>query len=119
MRARYPVGSRKRRKKILKLAKGYHGARKLRIKAAKEAVMHALRYATIHRRLRKREFRSLWITRINAFVRENGLSYNRFIEGLRKANVAINRKTLAYLCVADPDAMLKYVDIAKKQLAKA
>ncbi|MGC8764738.1 MAG: 50S ribosomal protein L20 [Brevinematia bacterium] len=119
MRARYTVASRKRRKKVLKLAKGYHGARKERIKAAKEAVMHALRYATIDRRKRKRDFRSLWILRINAFVREHGLSYNRFIEGLRKANVAINRKTLANLCIQDSNAMIKYIEIAKQNLSKA
>lgn len=119
MRVRYTVASRKRRKRILKLAKGYHGARKLRIKAAKEAVMHALRYATIHRKQRKRDFRKLWIIRINAFVREQGLSYNRFIEGLKKANIAINRKVLSNLCIEDPEAMLKYVEIAKKSLSKA
>ncbi|MEJ5284135.1 MAG: 50S ribosomal protein L20 [Brevinematia bacterium] len=116
MRARYTVASRERRKKVLKLAKGYHGARKNRIKAAKEAVMHALRYATIDRRNRKRDFRSLWIVRINAFVREHGLNYNRFIEGLRKANVSINRKTLSNLCIEDPDAMLKYIEIAKQHV---
>ncbi|MCX7821441.1 MAG: 50S ribosomal protein L20 [Brevinematales bacterium] len=116
MRARYTVASRARRKKVLKLAKGYHGARKNRIKAAKEAVMHALRYATIDRKNRKRDFRNLWIVRINAFVREHGLNYNRFIEGLRKANVAINRKTLSNLCIEDPSAMLKYIEIAKQHI---
>jgi len=119
MRARYTVASRHKRKKVLKLAKGYHGARKNRIKAAKEAVMHALRYATLDRKNRKRDFRSLWILRINAFVREHGLTYNRFIEGLRKANVSINRKVLSNLCNEDQKAMLQYVELAKQSLNKA
>ncbi len=113
MRVRYTVASRQRRKKILKRAKGFHGARKLRIKAAKEAVMHALRYQYIDRRKRKRVYRSLWITRINAFVRSHGLSYNRFIEGLTKAKVNVNRKLLSNLCVEDPKVMEKYIEIAK------
>ena len=116
MRARYTVAGKKRRKKILDRAKGFHGARKLRIKIAKEAVMHALRYEYIDRRKRKRDFRTLWISRINAFVRESGITYSRFIEGLNKANVKLNRKALSILAVQDPEAMKKYVEIAKSQL---
>lgn len=118
MRVRYTVASKKRKKKILKLAKGFKGARSIRIKVAKEAVMHALRYQYIDRRKRKRDFRSLWITRINAFVRENGITYNKFIEGLRKANIVINRKVLSNLAIEEPEVLKKYVEIAKAQLAK-
>jgi large subunit ribosomal protein L20 len=118
MRVRYTVASRKRRKKILERAKGFHGARKLRIKAAKEAVMHAERYEYIDRRKRKRDFRSLWITRLNAGVRSFGITYSRFIEGLSKAKVAINRKVLSNLAIEDPEALKKYVEIAQQHLGK-
>jgi large subunit ribosomal protein L20 len=118
MRVRYAVAGKKRRKKILDRAKGFHGARKLRIKAAKEAVMHALRYEYVDRRKRKRDFRALWINRINAIVRENGITYSRFIEGLRKAQVEVNRKVLANLAVEDPDVIKKYVEIAKEHAGK-
>ena len=118
MRVRYTVASRKRRNKVLKRAKGFKGARHIRIKAAKEAVMHALRYSYRDRRNKKREFRTLWITRINAFVREAGITYSRFIEGLNKANVKINRKVLSVLCVEDPDTVKKYIEIAKEKVGK-
>ena len=118
MRVRYTVAGKKRKKKILDRAKGFHGARKLRIKAAKEAVMHALRYEYVDRRKRKRDFRALWINRINAIVRENGITYSRFIEGLRKAHVEVNRKVLANLAVEDPDVIKKYVEIAKEHAGK-
>jgi large subunit ribosomal protein L20 len=118
MRARYTVASRKRRKKILQRAKGFHGARKLRIKSAHEAVMHALRYEYRDRRNRKRDFRNLWISRINAFVRENGMTYSRFIEGLHKAKISINRKILSNLAITDPDTIKKYIEIAKNNSGK-
>jgi len=118
MRTRYTVASRKRHKKLLERAKGFHGARKLRIKAAKEAVMHAMRYEYIDRRKRKRDFRGLWITRINACVREYGMTYSRFIEGLSKAKVIVDRKILADLAVRDPDVIKNYVEIAKKHIGK-
>lgn len=118
MRVRYTVAGKKRKKKILDRAKGFHGARKLRIKIAKEAVMHALRYEYVDRRKRKRDFRALWINRINAIVRENGITYSRFIEGLRKAQIEVNRKVLANLAVEDPDVIKKYIEIAKEHAGK-
>lgn len=114
MRVKYT--SRGRRKKIMKLAKGYYASASRRYRIAKEAVMHALRYAWEHRRLRKRQFRALWIMRINAFVRQYGLVYSKFMEGLRKAGVKLDRKMLAELAVKDPQAMLKLIDIAKKNI---
>ncbi len=116
MRVSTSVTTRKRHKKILKRAKGFHGARKLRFKVAKEAVMHAMAYEYRDRKLKKRDFRSLWIVRINAFVRQEGLSYSRFIEGLRKANVTLNRKALANLAVENPSAMKELVALAKKHV---
>jgi large subunit ribosomal protein L20 len=118
MRVRYAVAGKKRRKKILERAKGFHGARKLRIKAAKEAVMHAMRYEYVDRRLKKRDFRNLWIIRINACVREFGLTYSKFIEGLTKAKISINRKVLANLAIDDPEVIKKYVEIAKENIGK-
>lgn len=118
MRVRYTVASRQRRKKVLDRAKGFHGARKLRIKAAKEAVMHALRYEYVDRRKKKRDFRTLWISRINASVREFGMTYSKFIEGLNKAKISINRKVLANLAVEDPEVIRKYVEIAQQHVGK-
>ncbi len=116
MRARGPVAGRERHKKILKRAKGFHGANRTRVKVAKEAVLHAMAYEYRDRRNRKRDFRRLWVTRINAFVRMEGMSYSRFIEGLTKANVAIDRKVMANLAIDDPEVMKKYVEVAKKAL---
>ncbi len=113
MRARYTVASRKRRKKVLKLAKGYHGARSIRIKAAKEALLHAMTYQYRDRRNRKRTYRNLWVTRIGAAVKPHGISYSRFISGLTKAKVAVDRKVLSNLFIEDPDTILKFVEIAK------
>jgi large subunit ribosomal protein L20 len=118
MRSRYTVASRNRKKKVLDRAKGFHGARSLRIKSAKEAVMHALRYQYRDRKNRKRNYRALWITRINALVRENGLTYSRFIEGLTKANIVVNRKMLSNLAVEDPAAFEKFVAIARENIGK-
>ena len=105
---------RKRHKKILKLAKGFKGARSRLFKVANQAVMKALQYQYRDRRNKKRSFRRLWITRINAAVRNHGLSYSKFIKGLVEANIAINRKMLADIAVRDPDAFGKIADLAKK-----
>ena len=109
--------ARKRRKKILKLAKGYFGSKSLLYRTANEQVMKSLRYAYRDRKQRKREFRKLWITRINAATRPNGLSYSRFINGLSKAGVEVNRKMLAELAVSDSTAFAQLCEIAKKGLA--
>ncbi len=109
--------SRERRRKRLELAKGFYGGRSKRFRTATEAVDHARRYATVHRKLRKRDYRSLWIVRINAAVRPEGITYSRFIEGLNKAGVALNRKILADIAVNDPAAFAEIVKAAKAALA--
>lgn len=109
--------ARKRRKKVLKLAKGYFGSKHLLYRTANEQVMHSLRYAYRDRKRRKRDFRKLWITRINAATRPNGLSYSRFINGLARAGVEVNRKMLADIAVNDPQGFAQICDIAKKGLA--
>jgi large subunit ribosomal protein L20 len=108
--------ARKRRKKILKLAKGYVGGRSRGFRAASETVERALMYAYRDRRTKKRDMRRLWIVRINAAVRENGLSYSRFMEGLRKVEIEIDRKMLADLAVRDHEAFSKIVERAKEGL---
>jgi large subunit ribosomal protein L20 len=118
-RVKSSVVKRKRHKKVLKLAKGYYGKRSKSFRVANEAVMKALNYARIHRRERKREFRKLWIARINAAARQNGISYNRFISGLKKAGVEINRKMLAELAVSDAKAFSELVDLARSQVEAA
>lgn len=105
--------SHRRRKKILKAAKGYVGGRRKFYETAKETVMRARNYAYRDRRVRKRTFRNLWIARINAAVRENGMTYSAFTNGLRKANIVINRKMLAYVAVEDPAAFAVIVEQAK------
>ena len=106
----------KRKKKVMKLAKGYWGGRSKLWKAAKESVERAERYAYRDRRAKKRDFRRLWITRINAAARLNDMSYNRLMNGLRKAGVEINRKVLADLAVRDPAAFGQLAEVAKKAL---
>jgi len=115
-RAKSGVVSRKRHKKVLKLAKGYRGARSKLFRVANQSVMRALAYAYRDRRQRKREFRKLWIARINAAARNNGLSYNRFINGLKQAGVDINRKMLADMAVNDQEAFGQLVEVAKSKL---
>ena len=105
--------ARKRRNKTLKMAKGYWGAKSKQYRAASEQVARSLRYAFKGRKLRKRDFRSLWITRINAAARLNGMSYSTFINGLKKHNITVNRKILADLAVNDAAAFTKLVEIAK------
>lgn len=114
-RATYTPASRKRRKKWLRRAKGFFGGRRRLYRTARETVQRALAFATAHRRLRKRQFRSLWTLRINAACRLNGLSYSRFIEGLKRAQVTLDRKSLAELAVKDGEAFKKLVALAKKK----
>lgn len=106
----------KKRRKLLKAAKGYRGARSRRLRCAREAVMHAMAYAYRDRRQKKRDFRRLWITRINAAARQSGLSYSRLISGLKKAGVQVNRKILADLAVHDAGAFARFAEIARQGL---
>ena len=108
--------ARRRRNKVLKLAKGYRGARSKLFRSATEAVDRALNYAYRDRRVRKRDFRALWIARINAAARDNGLSYSRLIHGLKQADIGIDRKILAQLAVTDPTGFGSIVERAKSQL---
>ena len=103
-----------RTRKVLKQAKGYRGARSTQYRTAKEAVMKAGQYAYRDRKVKKRDFRQLWIARINARAREAGLSYNAFIDGLHKAGVAVNRKHLSDIAVHDEIAFTKLAELAKK-----
>lgn len=103
--------TRKKHKKILKRAKGYYGAKHYRFRMAKQAVMKSGKYAYTGRKDRKSNFRKLWIARINAAARQNGLTYSKLISGLKKANIVINRKMLAEIAVTDPKA---FAEIAKK-----
>lgn len=116
MRARGPAASREKHKKVLERAKGFHGSNRYRFKNAQEAVLHAMAYEFRDRRNRKRDFRRLWITRINAFVQMEGMTYSRFIEGLNKAKAVVDRKVLSNLAIEDPEVMKKYVEMAKKAL---
>ena len=109
--------TRKRRNKILKLAKGYWGAKSKHFKMANEQVMKSLKYAYIGRRLKKRDFRQLWIARINAACKMNGMNYSTFMHGLKLANVEINRKMLAELAVNDKAAFTQLTELAKSKLA--
>ena len=109
--------TRKRRNKVLKLAKGYWGAKSKHFKMANQAVMKSLSYAYTGRRLKKRDFRSLWITRINAAARMNGLSYSKFMYGLKLANIDLNRKVLAEMAVNDAEGFAKLAEVAKAKLA--
>lgn len=109
--------TRRRRKRLLKRAKGYFGARRKLYAVARETVDRALSYAFEGRKQRKRQFRSLWVTRINAGVRPHGLSYSRFINGLHKAEVQIDRRVLADLAVHDPQGFAAVARVAKEALA--
>jgi large subunit ribosomal protein L20 len=108
--------TRHRHKKILKLARGYRGAKSKLFRPAHEQVMKSLHYAYVHRRLRRRDFRRLWITRINAAAHMNGISYSKLMNGLKKAGVAVNRKMLAELAVNNKDSFTQVVDLAKKHI---
>ena len=115
-RVKGAVTTRKRHKKILKLAKGYRGAKSKLFRTANEAVMKSLVYSYIGRKQRKRDFRQLWIARINAAARMNGMSYSKFMNGLKKANIEINRKMLSEIAIADPKAFTSLVEKAKAVL---
>ena len=108
------VSTRRRHKKIMKWAKGYHGSRSKTFRVANQAVMRAWQYAYAHRRLRKRDFRKLWIARINAACRQNDMSYSTFIYGLKVAGIEINRKMLADLAINDEKAFADLVQLAKE-----
>lgn len=105
--------TRKRRKKVLKLAKGYWGGKSRLFRTAKEAVMKSGRYAYVGRKQRKRDFRKLWITRISAACRMNGMNYSTFMDGLKKAGITLNRKMLSEIAIADPAAFASLVEKAK------
>lgn len=116
-RVKKGMNSKRKHKKVLKLAKGYFGSKSKQFRPANEAVMRALRSAYVGRKQKKRDFRSLWITRINAAARLEDLSYSRFMNGLKKADVQIDRKILAQLAINDPSAFKQLVDVAKSKLA--
>ena len=116
-RVKRGVQAKARHKKVLKQAKGYRGARSRTYKVAKQAVMRAGQYAYRDRRVKKRVFRSLWIVRINAAARENGLTYSKLIAGLKKASIDLDRKTLANIAVNDKEAFSKIAEEAKSHLA--
>ena len=113
-RVKTAIITRKKHKKVLKRAKGYFGAKSYRFRNAKQAVMKSGAYAYVGRKDKKSDFRKLWITRINAAARMNGLTYSKLISGLKKANVEINRKMLAEIAVSDPKAFTEIAEIAKK-----
>lgn len=116
-RVKRGVIARRRHKKVLKAAKGYYNARRKVFRVAKQAVIRAGQYAYRDRRQRKREFRRLWIVRINAAAREHGMSYSRFINGLKKAGISIDRKVLADIAVRDKAGFAAIAEQAKAQLA--
>ncbi len=118
-RVKRSVHARKKRRKVLEQAKGYWGLKKSSYRYAKEQVEHSLVYAYRDRKNKKRTFRQLWIIRINAAARENGLSYNQFIDGLHKAGIELDRKSLAELAVNDPAAFTLVAEQAKSALEKA
>ena len=109
-RVKGALSTRKRRNKVLKLAKGYFGAKSKLFKTAKEAVMKSGNYAYVGRRLKKRDFRRLWITRISAACKLNGTNYSTFMNGLKKADIALNRKMLSEIAISDPAAFTKLVE---------
>ena len=115
-RVKGALATRKRRKKILKLAKGYWGSKSRHFKMAKQAVMKSGNYAYIGRKQRKRDFRRLWITRISAAAKANGMNYSTLMNGLKKANIELNRKMLSEIAIADPAAFTSLVEKAKAAL---
>lgn len=116
-RVKGALNARKKHKRVLKLARGYYGSRSKQYRSAKTAVMRAQRFAYAGRRLKKRDFRKLWIARINAACRLNDISYSRFMYGLKLAEVALDRKVLADIAVNDPAGFTTLVDAAKAKLA--
>jgi large subunit ribosomal protein L20 len=115
-RVKKAINAKKKHKKILKLAKGYYGSKSKTFRAANPAVMRALRSAYTGRKLRKRDFRKLWISRINAGARQNGMSYSKFMNGLKLADISINRKMLSEMAIHDAEGFAKLVEVAKEKL---
>lgn len=115
-RVKRSINAKKKRRKVLARAKGYYGMRSRSYRNAKQQVQHSMQYQYRDRRTKKREFRKLWITRINAAARENGMSYSSFMNGLSKAGVELDRKVLADMAVTDPKAFSAVVEIAKAAL---
>lgn len=115
-RVKGALATRKRRKKVLKLAKGYYGGKSKLFRTAKQAVMKSHQYAYVGRKQRKRDFRRLWITRISAAAKMNGMNYSTFMNGIKKAGIVMNRKMLAELAVSDADAFAALVEKAKAAL---
>lgn len=115
-RVKGALTTRKRHKKVLKLAKGYRGAKSKLFRTANEAVMKSLVYAYIGRKQKKRNFRRMWIARISAAAKMNGMNYSRFMNGLKKANIDINRKMLSEIAIADPAAFTAWVEQSKAAL---
>lgn len=111
------LNANKKHKRVLKLAKGYRGARSKQYRVAKQSVMRALEESYTGRKQRKRQFRQLWIARINAAARMNGLSYSKFMYGLKLAEVDVNRKMLSEMAISDPDGFTALVEVAKSKLA--
>ena len=111
------LNAKKRHNRTLKLAKGYRGARSKQYRVAKQSVMRALTSAYAGRKQRKRQFRQLWIARINAAARMNGLSYSKLMHGLKLANVDLNRKMLSEMAISDPEGFTKVVEVAKSKLS--
>ena len=110
------LNAKKKHNRILKLAKGYRGARSKQYRVAKQSVMRALAYSYVGRKQRKRDFRKLWIARINAEAKKNGITYSRFMNGLKRAGVVMNRKMLSEIAINDKDAFAKLVETAKASL---
>ena len=119
MRTRSNVAHHKKVKRTLKRAKGYYGARSKLLRPARDTALRAAAFATRDRRARKGDFRRLWITRLTAAVRARGISYSRFMAGLKLANIALNRKMLSEVAIADPAAFDRIVEAAKKAVGKA
>ena len=115
-RVKGAMATRKRHKRVLKLAKGYRGSKSKLFRVANQAVMKSLSYAYVGRKLKKRDFRSLWITRISAACKMNDINYSRFMNGLKKANIEINRKMLSEIAINDPKAFTQLVETAKANL---
>jgi large subunit ribosomal protein L20 len=115
-RVKRAVNARKNHRKVLKLAKGYYGGKSKLFKTANESVIRALRNAYIGRRLKKRDYRRLWIVRINAAARMSGLTYSKFMNGMKLAEIDINRKMLSEIAINDPKAFADLVDVAKQKI---
>ncbi|MBI5744091.1 MAG: 50S ribosomal protein L20 [Elusimicrobia bacterium] len=116
MRIKYSVARNKRKKRVLKLSKGYYGNKGNRLRQAKQQVNKSLTTAYVHRRDKKGDIRQLWIIRLNAAAREEGMSYSRFMNGLHKANITLNRKMLSEIAIRDPQSFKQLAEIAKKAI---